>query len=131
MFPRTITVPDSSSIFAKLSPWPGSEQPSTQISTYSEYGIQLLRASLSIDFTLSNCANLSNFRASSADNPSTASDFISGGRSPSSRSLSLAMSIPRSFSISFSPTGRDRASGALIAAWNIALLWRSRRRIPS
>lgn len=130
MFPRTITLPDSSNILENSAPWSLFEQTSAQIWKNSEYGIEFSGIFLSVLFSLSICDTFSSFLASSTDIPSRESLIGgSGGFSPSSRRRSPLPFKPLSFSFSLSPTGTERNSGSL-ASWFNARRWRTRRKKP-
>ena len=130
MFPRTMTLPDSSNILANSAPWSLFEQTSTQIWMNSEYGIEFFGICLSVHFSFSTCDTFSSFLASSTDIPSRESLIAgAGGLSPSSRRRSPVPFKPLSFSLSLSPTGTERNSGSL-ASWFNARRWRKRRKNP-
>lgn len=85
--------------------------------------MQLFRILLSLDFTNSSCATLSNFLAFSAVTVSVESDFSGGGLNPSNRIRFLAMSIAFNLWTRFSPSFGEKAG------WKPARLWRKRRKM--
>ena len=134
--PKTMTFPASSSIFANSSPWSRFSHASTQIRKNSLYEIDVAGTSLSFAFTFSTIAALRIFLASSTETPfpTTESPAIGGSGAWVKRSRSpatVALLMPLSFSLSFSPTGRERNSGSLVGEeWYTARRRRNRRKKP-
>jgi len=102
-FPKTMTFPDSSKIFANSTPWSWFSHASTQIRKNSEYWTELSATFLSFAFTFSICAALRIFRAFSTDIPLSAWPAI-GAATP--------LLMPLSASRSFSPIGKEKNSGS-------------------
>lgn len=129
-----MTLPDSSNIFAKSKLCSLLQQNSSQIWTNSEYEIEFIGNSRSLNFIFSNCEIFSIFLASftvifpivSAGSNAVAVDGAGGARR-SNLILSPVTFIDFNFSLNFSPTGIDKNSGSL-ATWLISLLWRNRRK---
>lgn len=129
IFPKTMTFPAWSSILANSTPCSSFPHSSTQIWINSEYEIELFGISLSLAFSFSTWATLKSFFTSWTETPNCSGSpatgpVAGGGASPSRWSRSSVMLMPLSFSLSLSPTGRDRNSDN----WFMDFRWKNRRK---
>lgn len=133
MFPRTMTLPDKSSILAYSAPWSSFSQFSTQIRTNSLSEIELCGISLSFSFSFSTWESLRIFLASSTDNLRKFSETAgsgAGGLRSSRRMRPPGMLMPLSLSRRFSPNCKEKKSGSLVADSSRAFRWRNLLKKP-